>query len=196
LNIIPTFYSEQYRIISKCFRFPVCHRDCDAQVLGALSQDVLRIVLSAQHLPLSFLLSHLPTLYHPDALRTFFPSAEADHSLEFLGYHWTAETTILAMCALPALTSVTSLKIAVRADLNRRTRSELSSSVLRAVASMSQLKALSLAELCLSNRRAAEDLLEESTGANFTVISVVTTTDSIHSHHSARFCGSTAILLR
>lgn len=136
------------------------------QILGALSEDAVRIVLSAQQLPLSFLLSHLPTPYHPDALRTFYPSAEAQHSLEFLGYHWTAETTLSAMHALPALTTVTSLKIAMRADLNKHTRGELSSSVLRAVASMPALKALTVSELLISNRRATEDLLDESTGVH------------------------------
>jgi hypothetical protein len=137
------------------------------QVLGSLPQDVVRVILSAQNLPLSFLLSHLPSPYHPEVLRTCCPTVEAAHSLEFLGFHWTSETTILAMNALPALTSVTSLKIALRPDLNRRSRSELSSSVLRAVANMPQLKALSLAELCLSNRLAAEDLLAGCSGATF-----------------------------
>lgn len=126
----------------------------------------MRIVLSAQHLPLSFLLSHLPAVYHPDALRTCFPSAEAEHTLEFVGHQWTAETTIAAMHALPALASVTQLKIAMRADLNKGARSELSSSVLRAVASMPALKALTLSELLLSNKRAAEDLLHEGTGVD------------------------------
>lgn len=137
------------------------------QILGALSEDVVRTVLSAQQLPLSFLLSHLPAAYHPDALRTCFPSAESGHSLEFLGYHWTAETTTAAMQALPSLTTLTSLKIAMRPDINTRTRSELSSGALRAVANMPALKALTLSELCISNRRAAVHLLDASTGADF-----------------------------
>lgn len=132
------------------------------QVLGALSEDVVRIVLSARNLPLSFLLSHLPACYHPDALRTYYPSVEADHSLEFLGYQWTAETTITAMHALPKLAALTQLKVAMRADLNRNTKSELSSSVLRVVTSMRSLQALSLSELLLSNKRAVEDMAHES----------------------------------
>lgn len=126
---------------------------------------MVRQVLIARKLPLAFLLAHLPQPYHADVLRTSFPSAEALHYLEFLGYNWKAETTLYAMHALPALTTVTCLKVALRADLNTPTRAELSTSVMRAVASMPALKALTLSELCMSDRRAVADLRDESASA-------------------------------
>jgi NLR family CARD domain-containing protein 3 len=126
------------------------------QILGALSEDAARVVMGADGLRLGRVLPRVPRAYHSIALRTCFPSIEADGSLDLNGALWTADTAHLALAALPTLTMLTSLTLRLRAGLNARTRSSLSSAAMAALVRLPVLHNLELAELLLDDRGALE----------------------------------------